>query len=80
MLPNLIMPDSFEQKCSGCGQTLRIPKDIGGLVLVCPTCGKKFYSDFKIKGERKRCTVKDLPSTLFELPLSLFEKIVNFFK
>ncbi len=74
------MSDSFEQKCSGCGQTLRFPKNVGGLVMVCPSCGKKFYSDFKIKGDRKRCSVKDFPSTIFELPSTLLKRIVNFFK
>lgn len=74
------MSDSFEQECSGCGQNLRFPKDVGGIVMKCPSCGKKFYSDFKIRGDRKRCSVRDFPSTLFELPATLLEKIVKIFK
>ncbi len=36
------------KKCSKCTQQLRIPTDIGGMVLRCPSCGHEFHTDFKI--------------------------------
>ena len=30
-------------KCSGCRNTLRIPRGKGKLQITCPKCGKKFY-------------------------------------
>jgi DNA-directed RNA polymerase subunit RPC12/RpoP len=42
------MTEYSEVKCRKCGQQLRIPNNIGGMLMACPTCGSKFYSDFKL--------------------------------
>jgi DNA-directed RNA polymerase subunit RPC12/RpoP len=36
-----------EKSCPSCGQQLRFPDDVGGVVMACPSCGNRFYSDFK---------------------------------
>jgi len=41
------------QRCRKCGQKLRFPRDIGGMLMACPNCGQKFQSDFKLKGSNK---------------------------
>lgn len=33
--------------CKGCHQPLRIPADIGGMLMRCPNCGHEFHTDFK---------------------------------
>lgn len=37
-----------EKKCPQCGQRLRVPDHIGGLLMACPACGQKLHSDFKL--------------------------------
>jgi len=44
------MTDYTEKKCPQCGQLLRFPDNIGGMLMECPSCGKKFQSDFKLGG------------------------------
>jgi DNA-directed RNA polymerase subunit M/transcription elongation factor TFIIS len=34
--------------CKGCHQPLRIPADIGGMLMRCPNCGYEFHTDFKL--------------------------------
>ncbi|MBM9604672.1 hypothetical protein [Desulfopila inferna] len=42
----------------------------------CPSCGKKFYSDFKIgSGSRKQ----SVAVTIFEMPTKIMERIIRFF-
>jgi len=41
------------QQCKKCGQKLRFPHKIGGMLMACPNCGQKFQSDFKLKGSTK---------------------------
>ena len=36
------------EKCKGCHQPLRIPMDIGGMLMRCPNCGHEFHTDFKL--------------------------------
>lgn len=36
------------KECPQCGQHLRFPDNIGGILMACPTCGNKFYPDFKL--------------------------------
>jgi predicted RNA-binding Zn-ribbon protein involved in translation (DUF1610 family) len=36
------------QQCSKCGQKLRFPPNIGGMLMACPNCGQKFRSDFRL--------------------------------
>ncbi len=34
--------------CKGCHQPLRIPADIGGMLMRCPICGHELHTDFKL--------------------------------
>jgi len=34
--------------CKGCHQPLRIPADIGGMLMRCLNCGYEFHTDFKL--------------------------------
>lgn len=36
------------ENCKGCHQPLRIPSDIGGMLMRCPNCGHEFHTDFKL--------------------------------
>jgi PHP family Zn ribbon phosphoesterase len=61
------------ENCKGCHKPLRIPSDIGGMLMRCPNCGYEFHTDFKLGlkvregGEGRKTTqktpVKRLPST-----------------
>jgi hypothetical protein len=42
------MENSVIKNCKGCHQPLRIPGDIGGMLMRCPNCGREFYTDFKL--------------------------------
>ena len=35
-------------KCERCGCHLRIPPGVGGLAMVCPDCGERFHTVFRI--------------------------------
>lgn len=72
------MNDYFEKTCPNCGQRLRFPKDVGGIVMACSTCGHKFSSDFKLGGVRKKAPRGPL-ILLFELPSTILQQIVRFF-
>ncbi len=79
--------DQFEYKqCSQCGQKLRFPKNVGGIVMSCPTCGKRFQSDFKIDKNAKTTISevtehkKTILQTIFELPTTLLSRLVQFIK
>ena len=74
----VIMPKYTEKKCPECGQQLRFPTNVGGIVMACPSCGKKFHSDFKLGGtggHEKRGTV----ATIFEMPSTLISRLYRFF-
>ncbi len=78
------MTEHTEKKCPECGQRLRFPKNVGGLVMACPSCGKKFSSDFKL-GSAKRRGVhrkqspaqRGLLMTIFELPSNIVSRIAR---
>ena len=36
------------KNCRRCHQPLRIPADIGGMLMRCPNCGHEFHTDFKL--------------------------------
>ena len=73
------MSNYIEKQCSECGQQLRFPKHVGGVVMACPTCGKKFSSDFKL-GRVGRKTQCGVASTIFELPTTLVERLARYFR
>lgn len=68
--------DYTEIKCPKCEQRLRLPKNIGGMVMVCPTCGNKFHSDFKLGGIR-RSTRAIMLRTIFEWPYATLKRIAG---
>jgi hypothetical protein len=72
------MIDYTEKKCPKCDQMLRFPKDIGGMLMACPSCGEKFQSDFKLGGVRRSVPV-DIVSNIFEMPFRIMSHICRFF-
>jgi len=72
------MSDCIEKKCPGCGQKLRFPTNVGGLVMVCPSCGKKFHSDFKLSGTEGRGK-EGIVATIFEMPCTVLNRLGRFF-
>ena len=72
------MTDHIEMKCPKCGQQLRMPKNIGGLLMACPTCGEKIYSDFKLGGARKTA-YRNVFIVVFEMPYKILCRIARFF-
>ncbi len=73
------MVDYIEKKCPECGQKLRFPKNIGGMLMACPSCGKKFYSDFKL-GRHKKIVSKGIVIKIFEMPSTLVSSFLRFFR
>ncbi|MBF0193357.1 MAG: hypothetical protein HQL71_02320 [Magnetococcales bacterium] len=71
------MTEHIETDCKKCGQHLRIPKDVGGILMACPACGHKFSSDFKFAGVRKP---KDNVGEIFGLPNKILNKILGLFR
>ena len=72
------MTDYTEKTCPKCGQQLRFPENIGGMLMACPTCGKKFHSDFKL-GSVKRSVPRDVVKNVFEMPCEIMRRIGRFF-
>ena len=62
------------QECKQCGQKLRFPNDIGGMLMACPNCGQKFQSDFKLKG----CNKKSVFQTCEEYTISFLPRLKHF--
>ena len=72
------MTDYTVKTCPKCGQQLRFPDNIGGMLMACPSCGHKFQSDFKLGGTR-RSDPRNLFIQLFELPYKTVRRIGRFF-
>ncbi len=72
------MPDYTEKKCPKCGQKLRFPNNIGGILMICPSCGNKFHSDFKLIGTR-RSVQRGILTTIFEIPCKLMGRLGRYF-
>jgi hypothetical protein len=72
------MTDSNEKQCPRCGQQLRFPKNIGGVLMACPSCGNKFYMDFKLGGT-KRIAHRGIMTTIFEMPNEIMMRIWRYF-
>lgn len=47
------MSDALVRTCPGCGQALRFPPDVGGVLMACPECGHRFASPFRLAGNAK---------------------------
>lgn len=50
------MSDAPVRTCPGCGQALRFPPDVGGVLMACPECGHRFASPFRLAGAVKTPT------------------------
>ena len=44
------MSEGPVRHCPGCGQALRFPSHIGGMLMACPVCGHRFASPFRLAG------------------------------
>jgi hypothetical protein len=71
------MANHIEKECPKCGQMLRFPLDVGGILMACPSCGNKFSSDFKLGGVGQQ---KGLFMKIFEMPKTILDRIGRFFK
>jgi predicted amidophosphoribosyltransferase len=75
------MTDYKEKTCPKCGQKLRFPTHVGGIVMRCPSCGKEFHSDFKIGHAGKQQQPSPSPlMTLFEMPSRTIDSIARFLR
>jgi DNA-directed RNA polymerase subunit RPC12/RpoP len=66
------------KNCPECGQKLRFPQDIGGMLMKCPSCGRQFQSDFTMCVTGKRVN-RSLLKTIFELPDTILKRIGRYF-
>jgi predicted nucleic acid-binding Zn-ribbon protein len=72
------MTDYIEKKCPKCGQRLRFPTNIGGMLMACPSCGKKFYTDFKL-GKAGKNGLREKAINVFEMPSKLIDRLGRYF-
>ena len=72
------MADYTETCCPQCGQRLRIPERIGGMLMACPTCGKRIYSEFRLN-HSTRGGCRRVLKTVFEMPEPLLSRLKRFF-
>ncbi len=72
------MSEHIERKCPKCGQMLRFPTKVGGMLMACPSCGQKFHSDFRMK-EAKGNAPQDLVIKIFEMPSKFVDRIGRYF-
>ena len=56
------MSDDLVLTCPGCGQALRFPPDVGGVLMACPECGHRFASPFRLAGNAKKPTPQVPPA------------------
>jgi predicted amidophosphoribosyltransferase len=73
------MTDNKVKTCPQCGQQLRFPENIGGMLMACPSCGNKFHSDFKLGGTQRRVHRKNILAILFEMPDKMIRRIGRYF-
>ena len=61
------MKNYIIRNCKECNAPLRIPADIGGMLMQCPNCGDKFHTDFKLipkirKGRDDQKASREMPA------------------
>jgi DNA-directed RNA polymerase subunit RPC12/RpoP len=44
------MQQDSARQCPQCGQALRFPENIGGMLMACPSCGHRFATPFRLAG------------------------------
>lgn len=71
------MTDQTVKTCPKCGQQLRFPENIGGMLMACPSCGHKFRSDFKLgrTGSTGKSGHRNLFIIIFEMPYKIVSRI-----
>jgi DNA-directed RNA polymerase subunit RPC12/RpoP len=74
----LTMNNYTEKKCPKCGQKLRFPNNIGGMLMACPSCGQKFHSDFRL-GKAKNNGPREIVINVFEMPSKILDRIGRYF-
>ncbi len=47
--------------------------------MACPSCGKKFYSDFKIRSSKEK-SHQGILTNIFEMPSKVLEQVGKYFK
>ncbi len=73
------MPEYCEKPCPQCGQKLRFPTNVGGIVMRCPSCGKEFHSDFKVGSSiNKRQHQEGTVAKIFGMPMAVLKNISHF--
>lgn len=72
------MKNYIIKECECCHQPLRIPADIGGMLMRCPGCGHEFHTDFKLalQVREDRDDKKSAPKKPANRPPSTFRVIV----
>jgi hypothetical protein len=68
------MTDYTEKKCRKCGQRLRLPGNIGGMLMSCPSCGAQFHSDFKLSDVPGK-TFPTKVRMIFGLPDAILQRL-----
>ena len=53
--------DDPTRHCPKCGQELRFPEGVGGVLMACPVCGHRFASPFKL-GETAKSAAPAMPA------------------
>jgi hypothetical protein len=46
-----LMENKIIKNCAKCNLQLRIPTNIGGMLMRCPDCGYEFHTDFILSGK-----------------------------
>lgn len=66
------------KNCEECHKPLRIPADIGGMLMRCPNCGHEFHTDFKLGVNFRKSSddKKPAPEKPGKKPPSTFKIIV----
>jgi hypothetical protein len=44
------MQQNSVRHCPECGQALRFPENVGGMLMACPDCGHRFAAPFRLAG------------------------------
>lgn len=56
------MSEGSVRHCPGCGQILRFPADVGGVLMACPVCGRRFASPFRLAAPAPACRPAPAPT------------------
>lgn len=56
------MSEGYVRHCPRCGQALRFPAGIGGMLMACPNCGHHFVSPFRLAEPDKAAPASPPPA------------------